>query len=78
MRKHFRMICGIIFHPFKRVYEIFSRYRSIENDELWFAARKRVSKNNLERMHHFAALCKKAYYNSPLYNNLYQGAPECY
>lgn len=72
--KSFRMIAGIILHPMRVVNEKF--YRERENMELLENARERQWKKNHERMHEMSRLTNTAYTQSPLYGNLYYGAPE--
>ena len=72
MKKHFRMIYGIIAHPFKMIIRSF--YRAEENHTLMCDARERTWKKNHERMHDMSLLTNTAYTSSELYGNLYRGA----
>lgn len=74
MKKEFRLLAGIILHPVKKV--LFFRRRRNENEILVDAARGRQFQKNHERMHRMSELTNTAYTSSPLYLNLYAGAPE--
>ena len=74
MKSLFRFVAGIILHPF-RVFAM-KFYRKRENMELLMNARQRMWEKNHERMHAMSFLTNTAYTESPLYQNLYNGAPE--
>ena len=74
MKKEFRMFAGILLHPVKMIAQKF--YRKSDNCKLLQAARRRQFEKNHERMHAMSQLTNTAYTQSPLYLNLYAGAPE--
>lgn len=74
MKKELRMLAGILLHPVRKILRC--TYRKSENDLLLSAARHRQWQKNHERMHAFSHMTNTAYTESPLYNNLYAGAPE--
>lgn len=76
MKKELRLIAGILLHPVKKVLRL--TYRTSENEILISAARRRQWEKNHERMHGMSHLTNTAYTESPLYKNLYAGAPERY
>lgn len=74
MKSLFRFVAGIVLHPF-RVFAM-KFYRKRENMELLMNARQRMWEKNWERMHEMSHLTNTGYTTSPLYKNLYYGAPE--
>lgn len=74
MKKEFRLLAGIILHPVKMFVCRF--YRTNDNYILTRDARERQWKKNWERMHEMSRLTKTAYTSSPLYLDLYDGAPQ--
>lgn len=75
MKKHFRMIAGIILHPVKVIFHLFYR----KEDE--YDIRSNILDNwwnkNHERMHHFGPFefpSASCFNHSELYGNLYHGA----
>ena len=76
MKKEFRLLLGIFLHPVKKIMRC--TYRKSENDLLLSAARHRQWQKNHERMHKFSFITNTAYTESPLYENMYAGAPERY
>lgn len=74
MKSLFRFVAGIILHPFRVCAMQF--YRKRENMALLMNARQRAWEKNHERMHEMSLLTNTAYTESPLYMNLYHGAPE--
>lgn len=74
MKSSIRLFAGIVLHPLRVVAMKF--YRKRENLDLLMNARERTWKKNHERMHDMSLLTNTAYTKSPLYGNLYYGAPE--
>lgn len=74
MKKELRMLAGILLHPVKMIFRCF--YRKQENEILMIHARRRQWEKNWERMHGMSEMTNTAYTSSPLYSNLYSGAPE--
>lgn len=74
MRKEVRMFAGIILHPVRAIFARIRRNRM--SYELRNSARARTWEKNHERMHHFSSLTNTGFTESPLYGNLYAGAPE--
>lgn len=74
MKKQLRIFAGILLHPVRLI--AMKSYRKRENMELLLNARQRQWEKNHERMHNMSLLTNMAYTESPLYNNLYHGAPD--
>lgn len=72
MRKNFRMLLGIILHPYRIIRANLRRgkYESIIRKSV----RENWWKKNHERMHDMSEVTNTGYTESELYKNLYRGA----